>query len=106
MRSISNGMARPMSRAVRVFKRFSIVTTMLAPFIAPPVKAQLVGDPGPPPITTQMDVSKTQSVPAKQPAGKKRLTKEFTLKGDSRWTDTNIDVRPGEHVLISASGKL
>src|SRR5262249_2231068 len=80
--------------------------TMLAPFIAPPVKAQLVGDPGPPPITTQMDVSKTQSVPAKQPAGKKRLTKEFTLKGDSRWTDTNIDVRPGEHVLISPRGKL
>lgn len=38
--------------------------------------------------------------------GKLRLSKDFTLKGDSHWTDTQIDVRAGERVVVSASGKL
>jgi len=39
-------------------------------------------------------------------AGKKRLAKDFTIKGDSQWTDTNIEVQAGERVLITATGKL
>ena len=68
-----------------------------------PAFAQLVRDDAPPPA--QLDTSKTQPS-AQTPAGKKRLSKDFTLKGDSHWTDTNMDVQPGEHVLITASGKL
>ena len=71
-----------------------------------PARAQLVGDQGPPPVAKQMDSNKAQSTSAQQPAGKKRLTKDFTLKGDSHWTDTNIDVQPGERILITATGNL
>jgi hypothetical protein len=39
-------------------------------------------------------------------SGQKRLAKDFTLKGDSHWTDTQIDLHAGEHVLITASGTL
>lgn len=68
--------------------------------------AQLVGDQGPPPVAAQTDAAKTQSPAMQQPPGKKRLSKDFSLNGDSHWTDTNIDVQPGEHILITASGNL
>ncbi len=77
-------------------------------FADAPLRAQLVGDPGPPPAT-QLDNSKAQTsaLPSTEaPKGKKRLAKDFTLKGDSHWTDTNIQLQPGEHVLITANGKL
>jgi len=38
--------------------------------------------------------------------GKKRLSQEVQLTGDESWIDTGIDVQAGEHVLITASGKL
>lgn len=40
------------------------------------------------------------------PAGAKRLLRDFTLKGDSAWTDTGIDVEPGEHIVSTANGSL
>src|SRR5262249_35095984 len=67
-------------------------------------RAQLVGDQGPPP-PTQLDSAK-QNSPAQTPTGKKRLSKDFTLNGDSHWTDTSIDLQPGEHAVISASGSM
>src|SRR5436853_51975 len=38
--------------------------------------------------------------------GKKRLSQEVQLTGDASWMDTGIDVQPGEHVVITATGKL
>jgi len=38
--------------------------------------------------------------------GKKRLSQEVQLTGDESWIDTGIDVQAGEHVVITASGKL
>jgi hypothetical protein len=38
--------------------------------------------------------------------GKKRLSQEVQLTGDESWIDTGIDVQAGEHLLITASGKL
>jgi len=35
----------------------------------------------------------------------KRLSKNFTLKGDSDWLDTGIDVAPGEHIVATAKRK-
>jgi hypothetical protein len=52
-----------------------------------------------------MDSSKVQSSPS-TPVGKKRLSKDFTLKGDAHWTDTNIDLQPGEHAVISTTGSM
>jgi len=69
-----------------------------------PLSAQLVGDQGPP-AASQMDSSKALSSPA-TPAGKKRLSKDFTLKGDAHWTDTNVDLQPGEHAVVSTTGTM
>src|SRR5690349_10844911 len=74
--------------------------------LAAPARAQLVGDTPP----SQQLTSTPASEPSKQsnvrPTGKKRLSKDFTLKGDSIWTDTGIDLSPGEHAVITAKGTL
>jgi LssY C-terminus len=44
------------------------------------------------------------AAPAASP--EKRLSKNFTLKGDSDWLDTGIDVAPGEHVVATARGTM
>jgi hypothetical protein len=36
----------------------------------------------------------------------KRIAKNFTLKGDSDWIDTGIDVASGEHVVATAKGTM
>lgn len=93
-----------MSKTLFVFKRFLSTLALLVLILSAPAHAQLVRDDGPPP-TAQLESSKPQS-PSQTPAGKKRLSKDFTLKGDSHWTDTSIDVQPGEHVVVTATGKL
>jgi LssY C-terminus len=40
------------------------------------------------------------------PSGKRRVSQEIQLTGDQTWTDTGIDVQPGEHVVATASGKI
>ena len=37
---------------------------------------------------------------------KEIVSKSFTLKGDSVWTDTGITVQPGQRVVFTADGKL
>src|SRR5215470_5348638 len=83
----------------------------LVPFLAAlsmpgAARAQLVGDTAP----QQLAGSQTESQPAAQtasrPTGKKRLAKDFTLQGDSLWTDTGVDLQPGEHAIITAKGTL
>ena len=93
-----------MSKAGCKFARMLFVFALLVAFGAAPILAQLVGNEGPPPVS-QIDSSKAQSS-AQIPTGKKRLSKDFTLKGDSYWTDTGIVAQPGERVLITATGKL
>lgn len=68
-----------------------------------PAGAQLVGDTPP----AQQLTNSPAADPAAQstkPTGKKRVSKDFTLKGDSLWTDTGIDLQPGERVVITAKG--
>ena len=36
----------------------------------------------------------------------KRISKNFTVKGDSDWIDTGIDVASGEHVVATAKGTM
>ena len=78
-------------------------------FFNPPwSRAQLEGDTPPPQqLTAAPSRAATQSgstLPAH--SGKKRASKDFTLKGDIAWFDTGIDVQPGEHLLITAQGTL
>src|SRR2546430_7205389 len=104
MRPIRLRMARPMPRSTRIFVRFFTALLLMLLLCCWPAAAQLVGDQGPPPAT-RVDSSNPQ-LPTQVRAGKKRLSKDFSIKGDSYWTDTNIDVQAGEHVLITATGKL
>lgn len=71
----------------------------IAALVADPVHAQLVREAAPAPQTA------TGSNP-KAPSGKKRLSQEVQITGDQAWVDTGIDVQPGEHVVVTATGKL
>ena len=46
------------------------------------------------------------SASAQTPKGKKRLFQEVQLTGEDSWIDTSMDIQAGEHVLITATGKL
>jgi LssY C-terminus len=73
---------------------------------SPILHAQLVRD----------DLSSNKQAPAATAAtpapgvqtspGKSRLSQELQITGDQLWSDSGIDVKPGEHVVITASGKL
>lgn len=69
-----------------------------------PTSAQLVGDTPPPAQLTQPSAAEQNSPSTTKPSGQKRLSKDFTLKGDPIWTDTGIDLQPGEHVVVTAQG--
>jgi len=72
---------------------------------SPNLHAQLVRD----------DLSSNKQAPAATAAtptpgvqtspGKSRLSQELQITGDQLWSDSGIDVKPGEHVVITASGK-
>ena len=46
------------------------------------------------------------STAASAPSGKRRVSQEVQLTGDSSWVDTGIDVLAGEHVVAGATGTL
>ena len=53
----------------------------------------------------QQTQSTAASLPT-PPTAKKVTSKDFTLKGDSLWTDTGITVEPGQHISVTADGTL
>ena len=44
--------------------------------------------------------------PSTTATGKIRLSQELQLTGDQLWSDTRIDLQPGEHILVHAAGGL
>jgi hypothetical protein len=44
--------------------------------------------------------------PQQSPSTKRRITQEVQITGDQSWSDTGIDVQPGEHIVITATGTL
>jgi hypothetical protein len=38
--------------------------------------------------------------------GKRRISQELQLTGEQSWLDTGIDVQPGEHIVVGASGTM
>ena len=84
----------------------STVLLLLLPaysLVPSPARAQLVGDTAPPKQLAN-SAAEQSSAAAGKPTGKKSLAKDFTLTGDSLWTDTGIDLQPGQHVVITAKG--
>ena len=76
---------------------FAAVALLLSS--AAPLRAQLVRQDASPPA---------QSTEARRqtPSGKRRVSQEVQITGDQPWSDTGIDVQPGEHIVITATGKL
>jgi hypothetical protein len=96
-------MIRPFMR-----KLPSILASLLFAAALPgPIHAQLVRE-GTAPASQQVAAKPgTQNAAAAQtPSGKKRLSQEVQLTGEESWMDTSIDVQAGEHVLVTAVGKL
>ena len=92
----------------RYMKLFSMFASLVVGMLLLPatIPAQLVREDSAAP---QQPVSSPQSavVPSTAaPAEKLLLSQEFALRGDTHWTDTGIDIQPGQRVVISASGTL
>jgi hypothetical protein len=71
------------------------------------LRAQLVRENTLPPtqrLSSGQESPKPSS--AQTPTGEMRISQEIQLTGDASWVDTGIDVQAGEHVLVSATGKL
>lgn len=77
--------------------------TMMTAAVSPPAQAQLVRETAAP---EQKTAAQQNSSKAQVPSGKKRVSQEVQLTGEQSWVDTGIDVQAGEHVLITATGKL
>jgi hypothetical protein len=77
----------------------SSAAVVLLPFSPQSLGAQLV----------RQD-SSSQAPPAEAskqtPSGKRRVAQEVQITGDQFWSDTGIDVQPGEHIVVTATGKL
>jgi hypothetical protein len=73
-----------------------------------PTAAQLVGDEPPPPTQSPATISEKPASPSTGPAagGQPLQSKEFTLNGNRVWTDTGIALEPGQHIVLTADGKL
>jgi hypothetical protein len=86
---------------------FILALTFVAASCPHALRAQLVRESTAPP---QQKGSPKQDSPdsstVQTPPGKKRLSQEVQLTGEQSWIDTTIDVQAGEHVLITATGKL
>jgi hypothetical protein len=86
---------------------FFLVSSLFAAALLSPLHAQLVRENvAPPPPQASVSQQATDSASAQTPTGKKRLSQEVQLTGEESWIDTGIDVQAGEHVLITATGKL
>ena len=93
-------MLRPLMQRV-LFLLGSSLVSLAFPH---PLCAQLVRENSTPPApqVTPQDKSAATQIPT----GKKRLSQEMQITGDESWLDTGIDIQAGEHVLITATGKL
>ena len=82
------------TKAALFFAQICLAATLPASF----ARAQLVRETNPP--------SPQANANSQTPQGKKRVSQEIQLTGDETWVDTGIDVQAGEHLIITAAGKL
>ncbi|PYU72076.1 MAG: hypothetical protein DMG49_08270 [Acidobacteria bacterium] len=84
-----------------------LVCSLVAAAFPHALRAQLLRENAAPPpqqIPVKQKVQNPSSVPT--PQGKKRLSQEVQLTGEETWIDTGIDIEAGEHVLITATGRV
>src|SRR6266436_7794593 len=86
----------PMTKLAKVFLLCSAQIALACPAR---VEAQLVRQ------DTQA-TSSGQSDGKTTPSGKRRVSQEVQITGQKPWSDTGIDVQPGEHIVVTATGNL
>src|SRR5258706_1479176 len=86
----------PMTKLAKIFL---ICAAQIALACPARVKAQFVRQ------DTQA-TSSGQSDGKTTPSGKRRVSQEVQITGQQPWSDTGIDVQPGEHIVVTATGKL
>ena len=89
-----------MSRLLRQLALLTFSFPLIGALLADPANAQLVREAAPAPQTAAAANN------SKTPSGKKRISQEVQITGDQAWVDTGIDVQPGDHVVVTATGKL
>ena len=86
---------------------FLFRVSLVAVAVCSPLSAQLVRENSTSSAQPSQPKQTAQGPPSTPtPAGKRRISQEIQLTGDSAWADTGIDVQAGEHVVVTASGKL
>ena len=88
-----------MSRLLRQIVFLTLGFPLVVAILENPAHAQLVREAAPSQTTAENNNSKA-------PDGKQRVSQEVQITGDQAWTDTGIDVKPGERVVLTATGKL
>src|SRR6266851_1868809 len=91
---ISVSMKKSLSSLLLSFAAVALSASSAVPF-----RAQLV----------RQGTSPTAQLPEAQKqthSGKRRISQEIQITGDQSWSDTGIDVQPGEHIVVIATGKL
>jgi len=88
-----------MSRRIR-FCLIALAATSVAPA---PLRAQLVREDQ---VSQAPQGKEIAAAVSQVPAGKRRLSQEIQLTGEQLWSGTGIDVQPGEHIVVTASGKM
>jgi LssY C-terminus len=87
----------------QLLKQLALLTfsfPFIAALVADSAHAQLVREAAPAPQTAAAGSN------PKAPSGKKRVSQEVQITGDQAWVDTGVDVQPGEHVVVTATGRL
>src|ERR1700719_3710052 len=82
----------------------SMLALAMIAIAVPPLRAQLVRETNP--QAPQDKEAKPQPAAEQMPLGKRRISQEIQLTGEQLWSDTGIDVLPGEHIVVTATGKL
>jgi hypothetical protein len=88
----------------RIYFVFLVVAAL--GLAALPLRAQLVREDQPLQASPGPGKKAAQKGPPQTPAGKRRIAQEIQLTGEQLWSDTGIDVQPGEHIVVAASGKI
>ena len=87
------------SPMTKLAKAFLLCAAQIALACPARVEAQLVRKDNPATSSSPSDGRAT-------PSGKLRVAQEVQITGEQGWSDTSIDVQPGEHIVVTATGKL
>src|SRR5713226_1650362 len=87
--------------------RFSLLALVATSVAVAPLRAQLVReDQHSQPLQGKGIAQEPEAAAEQASPGKRRISQEIQLTGEQLWSDTGIDVQPGEHIVVTASGKM